>query len=613
VLLPALLPIVLLGVLAACDGHAPRGHPVDRPPPTVSAVAGASAAGASVASAADGEWPMPARDYASTRYSPLTEITVANAPRLRAVWSFSTGVLRGHEGQPLVVGTTMYVTTPFPNITYAFDLTREGFPLKWKYRPAVNEAAVGIACCDAVNRGPTYADGRLYVNLLDAYTVALDAATGRELWRTKIGEINKGETATMAPFVVKGKVLVGVSGGEFGVRGRLDALDVATGKLVWRAYSAGSDKDVLIDQATFKPFYAKDRGVDLGLKSWPAGGWTIGGGAAWAWISYDPALDLVYYGTGNPAPYNPLQRPGDNKWTTSLLARDPDDGTLRWAYQQTPHDNWDYDGNNENILADLPVNGTTRKLLVHFDRNGFAYTMDRATGEVLVAEPFVPVNWATGVDLRTGAPRINPEKTTAAGKVTKDICPSLEGGKDQQPGAFSPRTKLFYTPTNNMCMDWAAREVSYIAGTPYIGASSPYHAGPGGYRGEFLAWDAVRGRKVWGIKELFPVWGGALVTAGDVVFYGTLDGWFKAVDARQGRVLWKFKVGSGVVGNPIAFRGPDGRQYVAVYSGIGGDLGALIAGDVRSDAPYDTRGVAEPLTDLAMHTSWGGMVWIFGL
>ncbi|MFL5574775.1 MAG: PQQ-dependent dehydrogenase, methanol/ethanol family [Gemmatimonadaceae bacterium] len=560
----------------------------------------------------DGEWAMPAGDYASSRYSPLAEITPANAKGLRVAWAMSTGVLRGHEGQPLVVDNTMYVVTPYPNVAYAIDLAQEGQPLKWKFRPANAQAAAGQACCDVVNRGAAYADGRIFYNLLDGHTVAVDAKSGAQLWRTRMGEVAKGETMTMAPLVVKGKVIVGSSGGEMGVRGWIAALDAATGKEVWRAWNTGSDADVKVGPR-FRPFYPQDRGANLGLTSWPGDSWKIGGGAVWGWLSYDPELNLVYYGTSNPGPWNQDVRPGDNKWTCAILARDADTGELRWAFQVTPHDMWDYDAVNENILVDLPVKGAMRKALVHFDRNGFGYTLDRATGEVLVAAPYVATNWATGIDLADGRPRVVPEKRTAQGKKVTEICPSLEGGKNQQPAAFSPRTGLFYVPTNNLCMDFEVRPVTYIAGTPYIGANAPEHGGPGGHGGEFIAWDATTGKKVWGIEEPFPVWGGALATAGGVVFYGTLDGWFKAVDARDGTPLWKFKVGSGVVGNPVAYRGPDGKQYVAVYAGVGGDMGLLIAGDVAANVPYDVRERGSTLPELARWTSWGGELFVFSL
>ena len=603
-------------LLAACGGGAGTSSSRADSPGTAKATGAAtSVAGTRIGAPRTtpaGEWQMPAGDYASSRFSDLSQVTPANAANLHASWTFSTGVLRGHEGQPLVVNNTMYLVTPYPNVSYAIDLTQAGQPLKWKFRPENAQAAAGQACCDVVNRGAAYADGKIFYHLLDGHTVAVHAATGKQLWRTRMADLTRGETMTMAPIVVKGKVLVGSSGGEMGVRGWLAAIDANSGKELWRGYNTGSDRDVKIGPR-FKPFYAGDTGTNLGLTSWPGETWKQGGAAVWGWLSYDPELNLIYYGTSNPGPWNEGMRKGDNKWSCAIMARDADTGELRWAFQVTPHDMWDYDTVNENILVDLPLGGTTRKTLVHFDRNGFGYTIDRATGEVLVAQPFVQMNWSTGVDLKTGRPNVVPEKMTGEGKLVKDICPSLEGGKNQQPAAFSPRTGLFYVPTNNLCMDFEVRPVSYIAGTPYIGANAPEKKGPGGHGGEFIAWDATTGKKVWGIEEPFPVWGGALATAGGVVFYGTLDGWFKAVDASSGKELWKFKVGSGVVGNPISYLGPDGKQYIAVYSGIGGDMGLLIAGDVAANLPYDVRERGSTLPDLGRWTSWGGMLFVFSL
>jgi PQQ-dependent dehydrogenase (methanol/ethanol family) len=560
----------------------------------------------------DGQWRLPGRDAAGTRYSGLAAITPANAARLRAVWSFSTGVLGGHEGQPLVVNNTMYVVTPFPNVLYAFDLTQEGYPLKWKYRPDVNPSAVGSACCDVINRGASYGDGKIVYNLLDGHTVAVDAVTGKELWKTQVADLGQGETTPMAPFIARDRVFVGPSGGEFGIHGWVKALDLATGRVVWTAHNMGPDSVILARADVFKPFY--DHGTDLARVSWEGDSWQHGGAPVWGWISYDSTLDLVYFGTGNPGPYNTEQRPGDNKWTNSVLARRRADGALVWAYQFTPSDSWDFDSDAEMILVELPIQGHLRKVLVHFDKNGFGYTIDRATGEVLVAQPFANENWARRIDLTTGRPEVDSSKITGASRGNvKDICPSLEGGKSPVSAAsYSKHTGLFYVSTNNLCMDYQAAQVSHIAGTPYIGATTPYHAGPGGYMGAFIAWDAAAGRRVWEIRERFPVWSGSVVTAGDVVFYGTLDGWFKAADARRGTVLWKFKVGSGVVGAPVTYRGPDGKQYVAVYAGIGGDW-FLLSGDVRSDDPADVRPRADFAPDLARHTSQGGIVWVFAL
>jgi alcohol dehydrogenase (cytochrome c) len=596
---------------------APHRHPPARwrVAATLAAALGAGVlpTGAARAQAGtDGEWTMPGKDFSSTRYSGLTQITAANATRLRPVWTFSTGVLAGHQGQPLVIKNTMYVVTPWPNVLYAFDLTQEGYPLKWKYRPDVSPNAIGESCCDVINRGAFYADGKIVYNLLDGHTVAVDAETGQELWKTQIADLGEGETTPMAPFVVKDRVIVGASGGEFGIYGFVKGLDLKTGKIVWTGRNIGPDAEMLVKPETFKPFY--DKGNDLGKSTWPDTAYKIGGAPVWGWMSYDPELDLVYYGVGNPSPYNAEQRVGDNKWTASVLARHPGDGSLAWAYQFTPHDNWDYDAVSSMVLVDLKIGGKTRKALVTFNKNGFQYTLDRATGEVISAPPYVQVTWAKSIDLKTGKPVLDSTKQTGASKGNvKGVCPSLEGGvSPASPPAYSPRTGWFYTSTNNMCMDYAAVPAQHFRGTPFIGAGTPYYAGPGGNLGAFMAWDAATGKKVWEDKEHFPNWSGALVTAGDVAFYGTLDGWFKAVDAKTGKLLSKFKVGSGIVGNPITYRGPDGKQYVAVYAGIGGDW-FLLAGDVRSDDPADVRPPSDPYKDIGRHTSQGGIVWIFGL
>jgi lanthanide-dependent methanol dehydrogenase len=579
---------------------------------SVGAGAAPPRAPAAAASGEDGQWTMPGRDYATTRFSPLAQINSGNATTLHPVWTFSTGVLAGHEGQPLVVGDTMYVITPWPNVLYAFDLSKDGYPLRWKYRPDVSANAIGVSCCDTVNRGAFYADGKIIYNLLDGHTVAVDAKTGQEVWKTQIADMGSGETVTMAPIVVRDRVIVGASGGEFGIYGWTKGLDLKTGAVLWTAHNLGPDADMLAKSGDFKAPY--DKGADLGAQSWPGESWRTGGAPVWGWVSYDPQLDLIYYGTGNAGPYNAEQRPGDNKWTASVLARRPADGSLVWAYQFTPHDSWDFDATGAMVLADLTVAGKPVKALVHFDKNGFAYTLDRTNGRVILAQPFVKVNWATAVDLQTGRPVIDPAKQTGASKGTvKDICPCLEGGvSPASPPAYSPRTHLFYSSTNNLCMDYASARAAYLKGTPFMGINSPYSVGPGGYSGTFMAWDATTGRKVWENKEEFPNWSGALVTGGDVAFYGTLDGWFKSVDARTGKVLSKFKVGSGVVGNPMTYRGPDGKQYVAVYAGIGGDW-LLLAGDVRADDPTDVRAPADYVKDIGRHTSQGGMIWIFAL
>jgi PQQ-dependent dehydrogenase (methanol/ethanol family) len=560
----------------------------------------------------NGEWHLPAGDLANTRFSPLDQITVDNVASLRPRFTFSTGIPRGHEGAPLVVGDTMYVVTPFPNLLYAIDLTDPRAPLRWTFDPGADPKAVGIACCDVVNRGASYADGKIIYVALDTQVVAVDAKSGEEVWRTTVGNINVGETTTMAPLVVKDKVIVGSSGGELGVRGYVVALDVGTGREAWRAYHTGPDSDVLLGP-DFKPFYANAQGQDLGVSTWPPDKWKLGGGTVWGWISYDPALDLIYYGTGNPGPWNPDMRPGENKWTATIFARDPDDGQARWAFQIVPHDMWDYDEIMENVLVDMQWQGRMRKLLLHPGRVGFMFVLDRETGELLSAEPFQPVNWASGYDMATGTPRVNAEKQTKHGSVIRDICPSSTGAKEWNPSAFSPKTGLLYIPAHNTCMDYEATDVSYIAGTPYLGASVKMYQGEG-HHGELVAWDPRAARPVWSVKDMkFPLYSGVLATAGDVVFYGTMDGWFKAVDARSGRELWEFKTGSGIIGNPMTYLGPDGKQYIAIYSGIGGWMGAVAFPAISADDPYAALGVVGAMKEIKKYTAPGNMLYVFGL
>jgi lanthanide-dependent methanol dehydrogenase len=602
----ALVLTLALG-LAGCE-RKPSAPPVARPE-----AIGAGGTGATAAiPAEDGQWTMPAKDYASTRYSGLNEITTANVANLKVAFTFSTGVNKGHEAAPIVVGGTMYVVTPYPNDLYALDLTKPGAPTKWKYSPNPAPASQGVACCDVVNRGAVYADGKVFITTLDGYLAAVDAQSGKEVWRTKLGDINKGETITMAPLVVKGKVLVGDAGGEFGVRGWLQALDANTGKVAWKAYHSGPDKDVLIG-ADFKPFYPSDRGKDLGVSSWPPEAWKIGGGTTWGWISYDPQLNLIYYGTGNPGPWNAEQRPGDNKWTSGVFARDPDTGAAKWFYQANPHDVHDYDGVNESLLLELPVAGQMRKVVARPERNGYFYLIDRATGQVLAADPYGYINSTKGVDLKTGRLQVNDEKVPQQGKVIRDICPTASGAKDWNPSAFSPRTGLVYIPHENMCMDWESMQANYIAGTPYVGAEVRMKAGPGGNRGAFTAWDPVNRRPAWEIKEDLPLWSGALATAGDLVFYGTMDGWFKAVDARNGKLLWQFKTASGIIGQPVAYRGPDGHEYVAVLAGVGGWAGAIVAGDLDPRDPTSALGMVGAMADLKQKTTAGGVLYVFEL
>jgi lanthanide-dependent methanol dehydrogenase len=560
----------------------------------------------------NGQWTLPAGDLANTRYSPLAQLTPQNVKDLRIVSTVMTGIPHGHKGNPLVVGSTMYVVTPYPNNLMALDLTKNG-ALKWLFRPHPDPRSVGIACCDVVNRGASFADGKIIYSLLDGHVVAVDADKGTEVWRATVGDINRGETLTGAALAVGDLVIVGNAGGELGVRGKVVALDVKTGHEVWRGYNTGPDNEVLIDSAT-KMFYPKDQGKDMGVKSWPVDQWKLGGGTVWGWLSFDPETDTLFYSTGNPGVWNPDIRPGDNKWACSVFARDVKTGHVKWVTQLVPHDSWDYDEINENIAVDMAWKGQLRKVLLHPGRSGFMFVLDRETGEILSAEKFEPTNWASGYDLKTGEPQRDPTKQTRQGVVVKDICPSSTGAKEFSPSAVSPRTGLLYIPAHNTCMDYEGVDANYIEGTPYLGASVKMYPGPGGYQGELIGWDLKNQRKAWSIKEpVLPLTGGVLATGGDLVFYGTMDGWFKAVDARTGAVMWQTRLGSGIVGNPMTFLGPDGKQYVAIYAGVGGWMGAVAFPDISEDDPYAALGVVGAMKDIKKYTGPGDALYVFAL
>jgi PQQ-dependent dehydrogenase (methanol/ethanol family) len=559
------------------------------------------------------QWVMQLGDYSSARYSELDEINKGNVGDLQVAWTFSTGVLRGHEGGPLVIGDVMYVHTPFPNIVYALDLN-DNARVIWKYEPKQDPDVIPVMCCDTVNRGVAYADDTIFLHQADTTMVALDAQTGEVKWSVANGDPSKGETGTSAPMVIGDKVLVGISGGEFGVQGHITAYNVADGSIAWRGYSTGPDDQTLMDPEN-TTHLGEPVGVDSGTATWEGDQWKIGGGTTWGWMSYDPELNLVYYGTGNPSTWNPVQRPGDNRWSMTIFARDADTGMAKWVYQMTPHDEWDYDGVNEMILADLEIDGAVRKTLVHFDRNGFAYTMDRVTGELLVAEKYDPaVNWATHVDMETGRPQVVDEYSTAhqgEDVNTTGICPAALGTKDQQPATFSPKTGHFYVPTNHVCMDYEPFAVSYTAGQPYVGATLSMYPAPGGdHLGNFIAWDAVNGEILWSIPEPFSVWSGALATAGDIVFYGTLEGYLKAVDKATGEELYSFKTPSGIIGNVNTYE-HGGKQYVAVLSGIGGWAGIGLAAGLTEDTAG--LGAVGAYKALSSYTNLGGQLTVFAL
>ena len=546
-----------------------------------------------------GEWPAAGRDPGLTRFSPLSQITIATVASLKPVWTFSTGQLRAHEGTPLVVGSVLFVHSPFPNAVFALDLAHAGAPVLWRYSIPMTPPPVAplTGCCDVGSRGLAYhPSGKILVSLLSGELAALDAKTGREVWRVRNADGKSGATMPGAPLIAKDLVIVGTAGSDYGVRGTLTAYDANTGRLVWRAYHTGPDGDVLIDGLVNAQFSAY-RSRDLGVSTWPADAWKRGGATASGWLSYDAENDLIFYGTDRPASYLASARAGDNKWSSTLFARSASTGRVRWAYQLTPHDQWGYDGSNESIVADLTMADKPVKGLVHFDRNGFAYTFDRLTGQLLIAERFGPANWATRIDLNEGHPIVDARFAQGSAKTT-GICPASIGAKGYEPAAFSPLTGMFFVPTTNLCMDFTPGTPVYAPGQPFLGATIKTSFGPGLNRGRFIAWNGATGTVAWQIQEPFPVTGGALATAGGVVFYGTMDGWLKAADQASGLELWKFKLPSGIVGSPMTYLGPDGKQYLAVLSGFGGWLG------LGGNGAYP---------DLSRITNQGGILVVFGL
>ncbi|MBU0791840.1 MAG: methanol/ethanol family PQQ-dependent dehydrogenase [Gammaproteobacteria bacterium] len=563
-------------------------------------------------------WAMQAGNFENQRYSTLNQINKKNVKDLKVAWTFSTGVLRGHEGGPLVIGDTLFVHSPFPNKVFAIDLETQ--KIKWKHEPKQDPSVIPVMCCDTVNRGLAYAEGKVFLQQADTTLVALDAKNGKVLWTAKNGNPKIGETNTQAPHVFKDKVITGISGGEFGVRGFVAAYDINTGKQVWKGYSTGPDAEMLMDPEktmTWTNGKMAPVGKDSSLKSWQGDQWKIGGGTTWGWYSYDPQENLMYYGSGNPSTWNPAQRPGDNKWSMTLWARDVDTGKARWVYQMTPHDEWDFDGINEVILADVDVKGKKRKVAVHFDRNGFGYTMDRVTGELLTAEKYDPaVNWATHVDMNTGRPQVVAKYSTAQNGEdvnSKGICPAALGSKDQQPAAFNPKNGLFYVPTNHVCMDYEPFRVEYTAGQPYVGATLSMYPAPGshGGMGNFITWDAGKGKIVQSKPEKFSVWSGTLVTAGGVACYGTLEGYLKCVDADNiSKELYKFKTPSGIIGNVTTWEFK-GKQYIGVLSGIGGWAGIGLAAGLEKST--DGLGAVGGYAELASYTELGGVMTVFAL
>ena len=549
------------------------------------------------------QWPAPGRDNKLTRHSPLKDINTDNVGKLQMIWSQSTGALRGHEGQPLVIDDVggkpmMFFISGCPNmaqcnIAQGLDLTDPDNPKQvWNYvkKDDRDELAVPRACCDTVNRGASYANGTLVYGTLDGYVIALDAQTGKEKWVVKHAWPEHGETITSAPLIAENLVIEGFGGDEFAARGRVTAYNLADGKKVWECHSTGSDKDVCLTPETNKanPQFGT-AGQDLGIKTFPNDDWKIGGGSAWGWYSYDPELKLVYYSTGNPGLWSPAYRcpdmsheecnngQHDNKWSMTIFARKVDTGEAVWAYQMTPFDQWDYDGINENILTDMDIDGKPVKALTHFDRNGFAYVLDRTNGTLLRANKYVTVDWAEKIDMKTGRPVKVREHSPLERGRNVSACPSAMGGKDQQPASVDPaEPNKFYVPTNNWCMELEPQERTHTQqGTVYVFANVYMYPEKPGTTGKVKKFDVLTGKAEWEIPDPYPNWGGTLNTAGGLMFYGSLGGDFRAVDRKTGKILWHRKLASGMIGNPISYKVKD-KQYVSILVGIGGWIGVPV-------------------------------------
>ena len=541
------------------------------------------------------QWVMPNANYAGWNYSPLDQINVDNVQTLAMAWTVQLGIQDSYEASPLVIGDTMYIVTPKPNYVYALDLVRQGV-IKWEFRPEILdlETTVKSACCGAQTRGLTYADGRIFFSTLDGQVFALDAETGDVVWRAENANIAIGETVPGMPLVVHDKVIVGVAGGETGVRGHITAYNIDTGQFRWRYYSMGPNNEVGIGRR-FEPFYPDDRIPDPALDSWSGDSWRRGGGSVWGWFTFDPELNLFYYGTSNCSPWNPdyrrewgvveLDEQGGltsyrNNYCSSIMARDADSGDLIWAYNVTPQDQWDLDEPNANILVDLEIGGRLRKALVRPARNGFFYVFDRATGEMIL-EPwnFVYNDLFQGINMETGRPQYDIRKimftdledrqkyVPDAEDINVAWCPGI-AARNWQNDAFSPRTGLVYTPTSNTCANQARIEGEYVPGDRYtLRVSAGEAPRPPGedYVGELQANDPVAGETVWRIQWTEANNAPVMATGGDLLFQGgPNEGVVRAFDARTGEIMWTFRTGSGFRNSPITYIGPDGRQYVAI-------------------------------------------------
>ena len=526
---------------------------------------------ASVALAAQAQnWPVYGGDTGNTRFSQATQINTGNVNKLKVAWALQLGSNRSQESTPILVGDSLIVTSSFgPKNVFAVN-AKTG-EVRWQYSPDIPKGIDQYACCDVNTRGVAVNDGKVFVGRLDAHVVALDVKTGKELWDTKVVDYTQGSVITSPPTVVKNLIITGYGGGEYGARGSLVALDQATGKEVWRTYTV--------------PLPGEKNG-----DTWKGDSAKYGGAVAWNVGSYDPKLNLVYYGTSNPSPWTAAVRGNDssdvgkftNLYSASVVALNPETGNIVWHYQFTPHDAWDYDGVNELVFADLPFDGKKVPVVMQANRNGFFYVIDRSNGKLLSAKQYVDgVNWATGIDLKTGMPIETAGNLKRPGlkRMAKDVCPNLLGGKNWMPMSYDPKNGLVYIPTLNLCMDMEGVQEEYKRGQFYLGVNFDLgKVGPGGHLGGVKAWDPVKQKEVWFNKDPLPYTGGVTSTAGGVLFHGDVKGWFKALDEKTGKVLWQFNAGSGISAPPMTYV-LDGKQYVAVVTGrtqsIPAFLGAL--------------------------------------
>ncbi len=529
------------------------------------------------------------------RFSPLTRVNTDTVKELRPVWSFSFGgeKQRGQESQPMVKDGVMYVTASYSRV-FAIDV-KTGEEL-WEYNARLPDGI--MPCCDVINRGVALYDDLVIFGTLDAKLVALNKDTGKTVWKKTVADYQEGYSLTAAPMIVKGKVITGVSGGEFGVVGKVEAYDAKTGDLVWTRPTVEGHMGYV-----YKDGKPVENGISGGQpgQTWPGDLWKTGGAATWLGGYYDPDTDSILIGTGNPAPWNSHMRPGDNLFSSSRLAIDPDDGSIKWHFQSTPHDGWDYDGVNELIAFDYEDNGKTVKAAATADRNGFFYVLNRENGDFIRGFPFVDkITWAKGLD-DNGRPiyddSMRPGNPADAKKgETVVAAPSFLGGKNWMPMAYSQETGYFYVPSNEWEMNIWNEPVNYKKGAAYLGAGFTIRAINEDYIGVLRAIDPKNGKEVWRYTNYAPLWGGVLATAGGLVFTGNPEGYLMAFDAKSGEMLYKFNTGSGIVGSPITWE-MDGEQYVSVVSGWGGAV-PLWGGEVAKRVK---------------HFNQGGSVWTFKL